>query len=285
MLRYILYFCYLILIFPLYSNDVFLKTFFSNEELKKVEKGEIITRMYLKNNATNENTDQKIIVPKTKYIDEDFSVYEMIVDEKAFIPYHLKDNKSKLNFYNTLTSYSKLKGMKYFSRRIQKKQKLIIDTHKIASPTEKKRLKDIVYTEIKPKITNYFLQEDNKFGKLIYKSDLYNEDDNFISINVCFQPVAKFIFSICKKREYKFITYFIYDKKLKGFYYYSVNLMRIRLKFVLKKNDVLTLHPTTFSNRLRAATVHFANLLGMNWDSKINPWDEKKLNKGLYKNY
>ena len=290
MLKYIFCFSlFIITIFPLYSTEpVSVQTFFTNQEIEKVKTGEIITRMYLKNNAVGENTNLKIEIPKTVYKDEDFSLYEMITDEKAFFPYNMEDDDSKLKFYNILTSYSKLSGMKYFSRRISEVKELIIDSYRIESPKKKKAIKDMVYKEIKPKVVNYFLQKDNKFGNLSYKSELFNEGDNFILINTCLDPVSKYFFSINKKEEYKLLTYFIYDKKLKGFFYYSVNLMRIRLKLLLTKNKKLTLFPTTFSNRLRAATVHLALLIGLNWEDKLNPWDEKflkMLRKGKHEGY
>jgi hypothetical protein len=271
-------------LFIINSQSIGLNDIFTSKEIARLKNGEIITRMYIKNNAVKENTDLKIEVPKAKFIHEDFSPYEMITDEKAFIPYKL-DEKSKLSFYNTIQSFSKLKGMTYYSRRIQKVETLILDCYRIESISNKKRTNDVMYNSILPKITNYFIQKDNRFGSLTFKSELYNEGDNFILINTCMDKLSKLIFNISNKEEYKFITYFIYDKQAGGYYYYSVNLLRIRDESFLKKGSKLTLYPTTFSNRLRGATVRVAKLLGLNWDDKINPWDEEKLNKGFYKNY
>jgi hypothetical protein len=61
--------------------------------------------------------------------------------------------------------------------------------------------------------------------------------------------------------------------------------MRIRIEMLLKKGGLATLYPTTFSNRLRAGTVHLAKLLGLNWSAKLNPWDEDKMEEGYYRNY
>lgn len=279
-------FLVLFMIFPLYSiEDLDVKDFFNESDIKRITNGEIITRMYIKNDVKNENTDIFINVPKTEYVDEDSSLYEMITDEKAFIPFEIRNEDDKLTFYNTLTAYSKLSGMKYFSRRIQKIQELIVKSYKIESPRNKKEQEDKKYEKINAEEVNYFLQEDNKFGKLIYRSEVFNNKNDFILINTCILPVKKLIFSVSNKEEYKFITYFIYDENLEGFYYYSVNLMRIRLKILLNKNSKYALHPTTFSNRLRAGTVQLGILLGLDWEKKINPWEEKLLLKGHYKNY
>jgi hypothetical protein len=272
-------------LYPVFSiNQVELKTFFTSKDIERVKKDEIITRMYIKNNAVGENTDLSINIPSTKYISEDFSVYEMITDEKAFIPYKAENNEQRLKFYNSLTAFSKLAGMNYYSRRIKKIEKMILSCYRIESPAKTKPLNDIVYTQISEKVNSYFIQKDNKFGKLKYSSELFNEGDNFILINKCFEPIRIGLI-ISDKEEFKVITYFIYDKTDGGFYYYSANVMRIRTEFVLSRNKILTLYPTTFSNRLRAATVHLIKLLGLNWDDKINPWDEDKLAQGFYKNY
>jgi hypothetical protein len=275
------------LILPIYAETtVSVNTFFSENDKTRLKTGVIITRMYIKNNASNENTDLKITIPNTIYTkNEDFDQYEMVTDEKTFIPFKITSEAEKITFYNILTSYSKLTGMQYYSRLRQQVEDLILSSYRIESPSNKKPLKDISYTEIKPKIINYFVQKDNKFGVLTYSSELYYENNNFILINTCLQPISKFVFSVCYKNEYKIITYFIYDPQLEGFYYYSVNVMRIRLNMLMTKNDILTLYPSTFSNRLRAGTVHFAGLMGLDWKNKINPWDEKLLTDGKYKNY
>lgn len=286
MKRIILFFIINILyIFNLYSQSpLSVETFFNSKEIERVLKGEIITRMYIKDNASGENTDLKIDIPNTKYTNEDFSIYEVIVDEKAFIQYKMEDTSSMLKFYNVLTAYSKLKGMQYYTRMRKRKETFILESSKI-NPKNNSLIPDEIYNEIKPKIENYFLQKDNKFGKLTFKSELYNEGNDFVAINTCIHPISSFVFVINKKEETKFINYFFYNEEEKGFYYYSINIMRVRLDFLLKENNIMTLNPTLFSNRLRASTVHLAKMLGLNWEDKLNPWDEDLLEKGAYKNY
>jgi hypothetical protein len=266
------------------ENSLSLNTFFNDAELKKVLDGEIVSRMCIKGNASGENTDLEIDIPRTKYADEDFSSYEVVIDEKAFIPYDMENTSSKIKFYNILTAYSKLKGMQYYSRMRKQTETFILKSKRI-DPDKNTTIDDVTYNEIKPKIENYFFQTDNKFGKLKFRSDLYNDGNNFVMVNTCIQPVSKLFFVINKKDETKFISYFIYSKEQKGFFYYSFNVMKVRLKFLLSENDVMTLNPTLFSSRLRASTVHFAKLLGLNWEDKLNPWDEDLLEKGVYKNY
>ncbi len=253
------------------AEKVDIKTFFNQEELNKIDNSEIISRMYILHDARGENSHKEISIPRTKYLDEDFNIYEIKADEKGFIPYKLTE-ESKLKFYNILTGYSKLEGMDYYSRRAGKKEQLIKECYKVESLSGNKH-KDIEYKEIKPKISNMFLQEDNKFGKLFYKSELYNDGNNFILVNTCLVPLTKLIFSINDKEEYKICSYYIYDKEKQGFYYYSFLVMRVRVSALLKMKQGYS--PTTFSNRLRASSVHLAKLIGLNWEDKLNAWPGK----------
>jgi len=250
------------------------KTFLSDEDIKKIDNGEIISRMYVKIDPLKESTDAKINIIRTKYNDENFNDNEIITDEKGFIPYEL-NNDSKLKFYNILSAYSLLKGMKYYSRRDGKVLKLVNDCYRVESLSGKKH-PDIVYNEIKPKVANMFLQKDNKFGKLTYRSELYNEDNNFVLINVNLEPITKLLFTVNDKEEFKIYTFFIYDEEKKGFYYYSFLVLRVKVDLILKQG---LFGPTAFSNRLRAATVHLAGLIGLNWNDKLNAW------KGIYDDY
>jgi hypothetical protein len=270
-------FLFLIVISINAEDTIKINSIFSNDEILKVKKGDIISRMYLKTNPEKVNTHLKIDIPKTQYTDEDFSVYEMIVDEKAYIPYKITED-SKLKLYNSLTSYSKLKGMVYYSRRIATPQELIINNYKVESVKNKKPLEDITYTKIQPSIINYFLQQDNKFGKFVYKSELVNNVNDFFMITSNMEPIS----IINYKGDNKFILFLIHDENNEGYYYYLINTMRIRfgLSLITGKTNA-----TLFSNRLRASTVHLAKSLGLNWDDKLNPWDEQKLLQGFYRNY
>ncbi|HBD96428.1 MAG: hypothetical protein A2015_06610 [Spirochaetes bacterium GWF1_31_7] len=261
----------------LFAEEDLKKLLFSATDLSRVNTGEIVSRMFLKFNATNENTDQIISIPKTKYTNVDYSVYESICDEKAFIPYVLNE-KSKLDFYNTFLGFSQLKGADYWTFNGAKKVTFILDSYTIESPKKRKMISDATTDTIKDYLVSYYVQEDNKFGKLCFKSELFNEGDNFVTVNSTIDQ----IFPINRAGEYAIISFFIYDNEKKGFYYYAVSVMRIRSDLILKSGK---LYATTFSNRLRGGTVHVAKILGLNWNDKIITWDIDKLNKGLYRNY
>lgn len=253
-------------------------TFMSNDDINKIVSGEIITRMYLKYDAEGENTDLSIKIPVTQFVNEDLSNYEMITDEKAFIPYDL-EKEGKIKFYNTITAASKLKGMKYYSRKAGEVLELIVDCFQ--TNEKGKKIDDIKYESIDKYIKGTFRQKDNKFGTLDFTNELYNDGNDFALVTTCNDSIPL----VSKGGEYKVCSYFFYDETKKGFYYYTVYVMKIRNEMFLKKGGIITLHPTTFSNRLRAATTHLAILLGNDWGNKRNPWDEDKLKAHFYRNY
>ena len=82
-----------------------------------ITKGEIITKARLKRKNTihTANTSVEIIIPKSEFIDEDISNYELICIEKVFLPYKLTD-KSKLEFYN-IQFYSKSSSFQEFLQK------------------------------------------------------------------------------------------------------------------------------------------------------------------------
>ena len=273
-LSYIIIFCLLAIGI---QSQVKISEIFSNDVKQKLKNGEIITRMYLKTNPEKANTHLKITVAKTQFTQEDFSVYEVFTDEMAFIPYKIND-ETRMKLYNTLTSYSKLNGMIYYSRRIAEPQTFILDCYHIESPKNKKQIPDPVYTKIEPRIENYYSQQDNKFGKFVYKSEVFNYGDDFVMVNSNMESMSV----MNSKGDNKTIVFILYSSEDNGYYYYIINAMRIRfgLSIITGKTNA-----TLFSNRLRASTVHLVKLLGLNWSDKLNPWDEQKLLSGYYRTY
>ncbi|MBQ3922426.1 MAG: hypothetical protein II707_03945, partial [Spirochaetales bacterium] len=261
-------------IFADVSADLSVSTFFTAEQHSAVVNGDILPQMWVKYNAKNENSVESIAIPTTKYNNEDYSVYEVVTDERFFIPYKLND-ESKLKFYNVLTSYSGLKGMQYYSRRAGKASLLIKKCYRVKSLSDEK-LPDITYEKIEPKISNMFLQKDNKLGTLYFKNELFSDSDNFVMVNTCVIPITKALFTINDKNEYKIYSFFIYDAEAGGYFCYSFQVLRVKLDSVLKSGMI---SPTTSSNRLRASTVHLYKMLGIDKSDKLNPW------VGLYDKY
>jgi len=243
--------------------------------------GKFITRMSIKFNAKGENTHLLIKIPITKWTPESLSSYEIITDDKIFIPY--KKNKvneeHNLAFLNFLTSSKKLEGMVYYSRSSDNIETLIKKSNRLDD--KDKKIDDPKYDKILPYIKNKFSQEDNKFGTTYFDSEVYNIGNSFIMVNSNNKPISKGI-KIGDKGDYKVISFFIYDDEREGYYCYFLNALRIDNEKLLKSG---LLRPTTFSNRLRAGIVFFLKFLEKDYSKELNPWDEKTLKSGGYKQY
>jgi len=268
----------------IFSEDLsvdLLNTFFSKEEQEKMLDGKFITRMCIKFNAKGENTHLFIKIPVTKWTPENLSSYEIITDDKIFIPYQKSkvNEEHNLNFLNFLTSYRKLAGMVYYSRSSNNIETLIKKSYRLDD--KDKKIDDPKYDKVISYTKNKFLQEDNKFGTTYFDSEVYNIDNSFIMVNSNNKPISKGI-KIGDKGDYKVISFFIYDDEKEGYYCYFLNAFRINNDNLLKGG---LLRPTTFSNRLRAAIVFFLKFLGKDYSSELNPWDEKTLKSGGYKQY
>jgi hypothetical protein len=246
--------------------------FFSKDEADYALKGGIITSVRLKYNneiITNEKFKNLTVVKESKYSEPWFNSSEMISSEKGFI--HFKTGAdSKLGFYNTLLSFSSLAGMKYYSHKASSVEPFILKAYRIAYPENQSKINDFKENKIDIKKTNYFLMSDNKFGELIFRSDLFSEGNNFILKNTCVHPIKKFGVKINDSGEYVTVSYFLYDIRRKGYFYYTVSALRIKSDFFLKINAI---SPKGFGNRLRAGTVHLVDKIGINWNDKIKAFE------------
>ncbi len=245
------------------QSTLSINTFFNENEKKRLKNNEIITEASL---VYDENSKKrKLIVPKTSFSNHDFSPYEMLVTEKAFVPYKLTGS-SKLKLYNILASYSKLSRVSYYSITEKEVKPFILKSSRIKSNSERVPVEDMIDKFIISKKNSHFQIEDNRFGEMTFKSEIHNEGDNFIITNICIDELDKFGFSITDNGEYRFLFYFIYDRKSKGYFYYAVQAIRIR-SWYIRKLGLIT--EESFSNRLRAMTVYYVNQLGLNWNDKL----------------
>jgi hypothetical protein len=241
------------------------QSLFSADEIAALRQGKIITRAYLKESPSlNVGSRNGLRIPRSEYIG-DLSNYEMVADEKAFIPYRLTD-KNRLAFYNLLVSHSRLAGMKYYSRTEKKLEPFIIDSYCVDSAEGVRRTADPIYASIEKKRESYFRVRDNRFGDMVFQSDLYNEGDCFIVKNTCTAPLSKYGMSLSRAGEYQIINFLLYDREAGGFYYYAIHALRIHNGALLKSG---MLSAWSFANRLRAGTVHMAQMLGVDLMDKI----------------
>lgn len=240
-------------------------SFIPADEITVLRQGKIITRAYLKGSPPlNIGSRNDLMIARSEHIG-DFSNYEMVADEKAFIPYRLTD-QNRLAFYNLLTAHSRLAGMKYYSITARKLAPFIIDSHTVETAEGARKAADPVYGSIIKKRESYFRVRDNRFGDMVFRSDLYNMGDCFIVKNTSTTPVSKYGMSLSGAGEYQMIHFLLYDREASGFYYYAVHALRIHNGALIKSGMLSTL---SFANRLRAGTVHLAQMLGVDLSDRI----------------
>jgi len=266
--KYYRYLSLTLIILPFIIQNTYaglpIKSFFSEPEINIVLKGGIITKAYLKSKDTvhTPNSDKSINLPGTKYTDKGLSGYEMICIEKAFLPCkNLKEIRQI--FYAGLNNAAKLTEVMYYSRTDKEFRQLITESRSISLSGEDRHANDAT---MQPASVNYFRIADNRFGSLEFKGELFDEGNAYILKNTCVQPMKKYLALINKKYEYRLISFFIYDNNAGGYFLYSVNAMRIRSSMIL---NLGLLRPESFGNRIRAYTVYFAGLLGLNWKDRL----------------
>ncbi len=243
---------------------------FTKKERTIVNNGQIISRAYLKNRGTisSGTPDKNTLLPENPVFSS-LKGYEMLCTEKAFIPYKAV-RESGISLPDLLSNSSKLSGIKYYSISDKKIQTLIEDSRELNNEKKTKEDDDPAFKNFSRVITKYFVITDNRFGRLNFISELFLKDNIFIIRNVCTQPMKKWMISINKKEEYRLIYFFLYDKKAHGFYYLGINVMRIRSDYLLKLG---LLTPESFANRMRAQTIYYARLLGVDWSDRLRAFE------------
>ncbi len=236
-------------------------TFFDLKEKKAVLEGEIITGVF-RNTGTG---GRKAAVPKTRFTREDYPAYEIVITEKAFIPYTL-NGSAAVRLFNNLAAYSKLSGTCYYSVTDKKVETLILRSTRVEDSVKLTPLRDNVYGGVRGETISYFKIEDNRFGDTVFKSRIYSEGDNFIVKNISTHPLKKFGFTVNESGEYHFTFFFLYDKDAKGYFYYAAQALRVRSVYFQKLGIVSS---ESFANRLRAMTVYFAGLMGRDWRGRL----------------
>jgi hypothetical protein len=239
-------------------------------EKKAIVEGKILTTVFLKNHGTYSNHSQSdsieaLTLPYSETTD--YSAYEMLAVEKAFIPFDL-DTENFLSLFNSLTAYAQLAGINYYSRMDKKLQPYILSSYRIKSPKNDVPVDDDKHDSIPAEYTAYFTIEDNRFGKLLMRSKVLTQNNNIVIRNRTLEPMARLFIPINNTGEYEQQVFFLYDTQLKGFYYYSMQAMRIRSGLLLKLGQ---LTPFNFASRVRALTVHFAMLMGHDWNDRLIP--------------
>lgn len=237
-------------------------------EQKAVLEGNILTMAYLKDHKIFSNYPESLSIKAQALPDNttgDYSDYELLGVEKAFIPFTL-NTENLLALFNNLTAYSQLSGMRYYSRTDKRLQPYILSSFRIDSPDNDEPVNDEKYDTLPSDYSAYVLIEDNRFGKLLIRNNISVQNNNIAIRNKTLEPMSKLFIPINKSGDYEQQMWLMYDDDAKGFFYYSMHAMRIRSGLFLKLSQ---LTPGNMANRIRALTVHLAARMGHDWKDRI----------------
>jgi len=247
------------------SDSLSIEMFFDPDEVDGVLQGNIYTFSRFGKKIKNSDSSSRIMkLTVTEYIAKDLERYEMVSVEKAFFPYDLT-KETELAFYNYLQKYSAMTGMLYYSQTDRKVQKLVLESYRVDSADFRQREKDNVHAEIRNYHKDHIYVKDNRFGKIVFRSEIFHKNDHFVARLTNTRPLSMFRIPISGKGEYQLISFFVYDEDRKGYFYYAVHAMKVRGGLARKLGR---LSPESFANRIRAMTVHIAAFLGMDWSER-----------------
>ena len=241
-----------------------LKAFFTDNEIKFVLNGEFLTAITLKGKGNASSGPVENTIPaKNGYFNAAISEFDMIAIDKGF--FNMEENdQNRDRIYRLLTNFSHLKGMEYYSQTDKGKEALILKSYKIDSSenfisTSKK-------LNIPEKTISHFAIQDNRLGLLTFKSELIFDGENFIINNTLSKAVTKLGMKIFNPMDYRIYKFLIYDKKSKGYFFYTVQFMKVRSNVFNKFNLI---KPESFGNRVRAENIHFLKNIGIDRSGKL----------------
>ncbi len=239
--------------------------FFSINESRIAAGGEFLTSVILKGKGAVSSGGVENSYPvRNTYLKVSSSDYDMIAVEKGFFLME-QNSLNRQKIHKSLTDFSLLKGMKYYSQTQKGSSILIIDSYRISSgndyTTENKNDKNIPSASL-----SHFSIKDNRLGILSFKSEFFSSDDNFVSINTLTGRVTKYGMEVFYPGDYRIYKFLIYDKKLKGYFFYTAQFMKVRSS-ILSRLDLIK--PESFANRVRAENIHFLKSIGVDRSSKL----------------
>ncbi|MCL1832930.1 MAG: hypothetical protein FWG49_00350 [Leptospirales bacterium] len=241
-----------------------LKSFFTDNEIKSALNGEFLTSAKLKGRGSANSGEVENTLPaKNGYLNAAESEFDMIAIDKGFFKMEGSD-KNRERIYRLLTDFSHLKGMEYYSQSDKKNSSLILKSYKIDSTGNS--ISNNKKDNIPEKTISNFAIQDNRLGLLTFKSELVYAGDNFIVTNILSKGVTKYGMNIFNPNDYRVYKFLIYDNKSKGYFFYTIQFMRVRSNVLSSFNLI---KPESFGNRVRAEDIHFLKNIGIERSGKL----------------
>ena len=260
---------FIILICALSSNlfpgiDLHPGLFLSSNEMLLTKNGEILTSVTLKDKGDVRTPGVEIASPVSNGFLPPASDFDMVAVEKGFFRMeNSAANRQKM--YRAATDFPGLSGMIYYSKSDGIFSKLILYSYRIQSEDSYVKAgsgKD----GIPEQTVSRFAIKDNRLGLLSFKSEITASGDNFMISGISTGTVTKLGMTIFYPGDYRIYKFFIYDRSLKGYFFYTAQFMKIRSD-VLNKMDLVK--PESFGNRIRAENVHFMKSIGVDRTGKL----------------
>ncbi len=239
--------------------------FFTVNETGYALSGEFLISVVLKGKgAVSSGGVEKSLPVMNSYLTASSADYDMVAVEKGFFPMEMNSwNRQKI--HRSLTDFSILKGMQYYSQTQKGNAALILDSFRISSRNDY-TTENINDKSIPSSSLSHFSIKDNRLGILTFKSEFISSGYNFISINTLTGRASKYGMDIFYPGDYRIYKFLIYDKKRKGYFFYTAQFMRVRSS-ILNKIDLIK--PESFGNRVRGENIHFLKSIGVDRSSKL----------------
>ncbi len=226
--------------------------FFSGSEIAELMKNKILSIAYLKNKGEVSN-NHLMKVPlslKLNGVDINTGAYDMVAMEKVFLK--SKDFR-RAELVNSLLAHSNLRGMKYYSRTSGSVKILVVDSYTVKDGDFSSRTEDLKATENTSDYRTSFVMKDNNLGKMAFRCSTRVRGNVISQSMVLKNSVTKYGFQVFYPGDYRIIRLLQYSRKHRGFFYFSMSLMKVR-STVLQRFNLIG--AASFGNRERAGTIN-----------------------------
>lgn len=232
------------------SGNIKISDIFSPSEIELLRKGGIITYARMEGKGEASAGGMKASFPRgAGRIYDDPAGYSVASVEKAFFKGPPSDYAA---IFEKVTDYPALKGMRYYSISEGRAIPLILESW-ISGNSSLKKDRETRFS------SSYFTIKDNRLGTIPFRGEAWGSGGAVYVSSICSGHVSRFGMKVFQPGDYRVYKFIIYDRGGGGWFYCSVQLMRVR-SGIMKSLDLL--RPENICNRLRGETVHILGLLG-----------------------
>lgn len=239
---------------------------FSQREKMLLVGGNPMTFVYMKGkgNAVSNVPDTACFL-NISALPSGWDMYDVVIVEKAYLKLR-PGAASLLKIFNTMTNRSGLKGMKYYSISEEGIKKLVLESFRVKSCSDRAYVRDEVFSALSPRSESVFVIKDNRLGTICFNGTVEFRDGMFIETDVSCGKVSRMGMGIFNDGGYVIKHYVLPDASGGGFFYCSVQIMKVESS-IMKSLDLL--NPHNFGNRIRGETVHFFSRMGYDVSGNI----------------